>query len=307
VNPASAPGSLGTFEGERKRLTGLAYRITCSLADAEDVVQEAWIRWAARDAATLDNPAGWLTTVTTRLALDRLRAQRRRREVYVGPWLPDPVPTARDAGETAGVADSLTLGFLVLLDSLGPYERVAFLLGDVFGEPYPVIAEILGKSEPACRQLVSRARRKLHSARPGAGTSAPSPSPASAELLEQLMNSVLAGDEDKTLSLLHPDVVLTSDAGPARRAARHPITGAERVRQLLTGSWRLSGFKTGPSPDGQPLTRLLEVNSSPSLVLDTPEGPIVITAEAADGQITSIWVRLNPDKTTALENPPPII
>jgi RNA polymerase sigma-70 factor, ECF subfamily len=97
VNPASAPGSLGTFEGERARLTGLAYRITGSLADAEDVVQEVWIRWASQDAATIDNPAGWLTTVTSRLALDRLRAQRRRREVYVGPWLPDPVPTARCA------------------------------------------------------------------------------------------------------------------------------------------------------------------------------------------------------------------
>ena len=304
MNPASTPGSLGIFEAERRRLTGLAYRITCSLADAEDVVQEVWIRWAARDAATVDNPAGWLTTVTSRLALDRLRAQRRRREVYVGPWLPDPVPTARDAGETTDIAESLTLGFLILLDSLGPYERVAFLLGDVFGEPYPAIAEILGKSEPACRQLVSRARRKLQSARPGAG--APAPSPAPAELLAQLMDSVLAGDEERTLNLLHPDVVLISDAGPARRAARHPIAGAERVRQLLNGSWRLFGFKTLSSPDGRPLVRLLEVNSSPSLVLDTPEGPIVITGEAARGQITSIWVRLNPDKTTALDHQPPV-
>jgi RNA polymerase sigma-70 factor (ECF subfamily) len=303
VNPTSATGGLDTFEGERPRLTGLAYRITGSLADAEDVVQEAWIRWAARDAATVDNPAGWLTTVTSRLALDRLRAQRRRREVYVGPWLPDPVPTARNAEKTAELGESLTLGFLVLLDSLGPYERVAFLLGDVFGEPYPAIAGILGKSEPACRQLVSRARRKLHSARPGAGT----PPPATAVLLAQLMDSVLAGDEERTLSLLHPDVVLISDAGPARRAARHPVVGAERVRQLLKGSWRLFGFKTGSSPDGRPLARLLEVNSSPSLVLDTPEGPIVITGEAVRGQITSIWVRLNPDKTAALDDPPPIV
>jgi RNA polymerase sigma-70 factor, ECF subfamily len=305
VNPASATGGLDTFEGERPRLTGLAYRITCSLADAEDVVQEAWIRWAAQDAATVDNPAGWLTTVTSRLALDRLRAQRRRREVYVGPWLPDPVPTARNAEETAELAESLTLGFLVLLDSLGPYERVAFLLGDVFGEPYPVIAEILGKTEPACRQLVSRARRKLHSARPGAGT--PPPAPAPAEMLEQLMYSVLAGDEERALSLLHPDVVLISDAGPARRAARHPTVGPERVRQLLKGSWRLIAVKTRSSPDERPPVRLIEVNSSPSLVLDTPEGPIVITGEAVSGQITSIWVRLNPDKTAALKDPPPIV
>jgi RNA polymerase sigma-70 factor, ECF subfamily len=302
VNATSTPGGLDTFERERPRLTGLAYRITCSLADAEDVVQEVWIRWAAQDAATVDNPAGWLTTVTSRLALDRLRAQRRRREVYVGPWLPDPVPTARDVEETAELAESLTLGFLILLDSLGPYERVAFLLGDVFGEPYPAIAEILRKSEPACRQLVSRARRKLHSARPGAGTNPPAPAPA--ELLEQLMASVLAGDEERTLRLLHPDVVLVSDAGPARRASRHPIAGAERVRQLLDGTWRLLARS---SPDERPHARLLEVNSSPSLVLDTPGGPIVITGEAVRGQITSIWVRLNPDKTGALGNPPPIV
>jgi RNA polymerase sigma-70 factor (ECF subfamily) len=303
VSPA--PGGLGTFEGERARLTGLAYRITGSLADAEDVVQEVWIRWAARDAAIVDNPAGWLTTVTSRLALDYLRAQRRRREVYVGPWLPDPVRTARDAEEAVELAESLTLGFLVLLDSLGPYERVAFLLGDVFGEPYPAIARILGKSEPACRQLVSRARRKLHSARSDAGT--PPPVPASAELLAQLMYSVLAGDEERTLSLLHPDVVLISDAGPARSAARHPIAGAERVRQLLKGSWKLFGFKIRSSPDGRLPARLLEVNSSPSLVLDSPEGPIVITGEASGDQIIAIWVRLNPDKTAALEDRPPVV
>ena len=121
------------------------------------------------------------------------------------------------------------------------------------------------------------------------------------------MDSVLAGDEERTLSLLHPDVVLISDAGPARRAARHPIVGAKRVRQLLKGSWRLFGFKTRSSRDGLPLVRLLEVNSSPSLVLDTPEGPIVITGEAVNGRITSIWVRLNPDKTAALDDPPPIV
>ncbi len=300
-----APGGLDTFEGERARLTGLAYRITGSLADAEDVVQEVWIRWAARDAATVDNPAGWLTTVTSRLALDYLRAQRRRREVYVGPWLPDPVRTVRDAEGAAELADSLTLGFLILLDSLGPYERVAFLLGDVFGEPYPAIAEILGKSESACRQLVSRARRKLKLARPGAG--APPPSPASAELLAQLMYSVLADDEERTLSLLHPDIVFISDAGPARRAARHPVVGAERVRRLLKGSWNLFGFKIRSSPDERLPARLLEVNSSPSLVLDSPEGPIVITGEAEGGQIISIWVRLNPDKTAALEDRPPVV
>ncbi len=305
MSPTPSPGGLEAFEGERPRLTGLAYRITGSLADAEDVVQEAWIRWARRDDGTVDNPAGWLTTVTSRLALDRLRAQRRRREVYVGPWLPDPVPTAHDAGAAAELAESLTLGFLVLLDSLGPSERVAFLLGDVFGEPYPVLAEVLGKSEAACRQLVSRARRKMQSAPREPGTFAPAP--ASAELLVQLMDAVLADDEERALSLLDPDVVLVSDGGPARRAARHPVVGAKRVRQLLKGGWRLFGFKARPSRDELPPARFVDVNSSASLVLDAAEGPIVITGEAAGGRITSIWVRLNPDKNTALDEAPPIV
>jgi RNA polymerase sigma-70 factor (ECF subfamily) len=304
VNPTPIPGGLDVFEGERPRLTGLAYRITGSVADAEDVVQEAWIRWA-RDAATVDNPAGWLTTVTSRLALDRLRSQRRRREVYVGPWLPDPVPTTQTVEETAELAESLTLGFLVLLDSLGPFERVAFLLSEVFGEPYSVIAEVLDKSEAACRQLVSRARRKMQAARPEARTRGPSP--AFAELLMQLIDSVLADDEERALSLLDPDVVLVSDAGPARRAARHPIVGATRVRQIVKGGWRLFGFKAPPSREELPPVRVLDINLSPSLVLDSPEGPIVITGETVDGRITSIWVRLNPDKTAALEDPPPIV
>ena len=297
-----AAGGVDVFEGERPRLTGLAYRITGSLADAEDVVQEVWIRWAAQDTSRVLNPPGWLTTVTSRLALDRLRAQRRRREVYVGPWLPDPVPTARSAEETTELAESLTLGFLVMLDSLGPLERVAFLLGAVFGEPYPVIAETLGRSEAACRQLTSRARRKLQSARTGGHV----PTPASAELLLQLIDSVLADDEERALSLLDPDVVLLSDAGPDRRAARRPVVGAKRVRQLMKGGWRLFGFKTRPNRDELPPARLVDINSSPSIVLDWVDGPVVISGEAVEGRITSIWLRLNPDKAAGLGCPPRI-
>lgn len=305
MSATSTVGGLDLFEGERGRLTGLAYRITASIADAEDVVQDVWLRWAARDPESLDNPAAWLTTVTSRLALDRLRAQRRRREVYVGPWLPDPVLTASSVEETAELAESLTLGFLVLLDTLGPQERVAFLLGDVFGEPYAVIAEVLGKNEPACRQLVSRARRKMRSAQRDRGS--PAPGPVAARLLLELMDAVLAGDEERALSLLDPDVMLVSDAGPGRRAARYPVVGAKRVRQLLTGGWRLFGFTSRPDRNQLPPARLVDVNSTPSLVVDSAEGPIVVTAEAVDGRISSIWVRLNPDKTAALEEPRPLV
>ncbi|MCU4184596.1 sigma-70 family RNA polymerase sigma factor [Acidiferrimicrobium sp. IK] len=305
MTPTSTPGHLDLFQAERARLTGLAYRITGSLVDAEDTVQEAWMRWAAQDVATFDNPAGWLTTVTTRLALDRLRAQRRRREVYVGPWLPDPAATVPSAEDAVQLGASLTLGFLVLLDALGPSERAAFLLADVFGEPYPVVAEILDKTVPACRQLVARARRKVRSARPDGAD--PRPAPAPAELLTQLITSVLSDDEDAAMRLLHPDVVLVSDAGAARRAARHPVVGAERVRRLLKGGWRLFGFTARPTPDNLPPARLVEINASPSLVMDTAGGPIVITADAIDGRISSIWVRLNPAKTAVLHDPPTII
>lgn len=300
---------LAVFEAERPRLTGLAYRITGTLADAEDVVQEAWMRWAGADIAEMTNPAGWLTTVASRLAIDRLRLQRRRREVYVGPWLPDPAPTEATMAERAGaveMAESLTVAFMMLLESLGPSERVAFLLGEVFGEPYPVIAEVLGKTEPACRQLVSRARRKMRSARPqpkrvasrsGSGAS-------SVELLLQLVDAVLDDDEYRALTLLHPDVTLVSDGGPNRRAARRPVVGAQRVRQLLRGGWRLFGLSARPSREAFGSGRLLDLNSSPSLVLDSPQGPVVINADILDGRISHIWVRLNPSKTTSLDHSP---
>ena len=216
MSQTDRPGRLELFERERPRLTGLAYRITASLADAEDVVQETWLRWSAVNQESIVNPAGWLTTVASRIALDRLRAQRRRRESYVGPWLPDPVTTDPSPEESAELSESLTVGFLVILDRLGPAERVAFLLGDVFGEPYPVIAQSLGKSEDACRQLLSRARRKVREAR--ATTRGDIPTAAPVQLLGELVAAVLAGEEERALSLLDPDVVLVSDAGADRRA-----------------------------------------------------------------------------------------
>src|SRR3984957_17232196 len=150
---ALSADSLELFEGQRPRLLGLAYRLVGGRADAEDVVQEAWIRWKAADRAAIANPGGWLTTVTTRLALDRLRQVKRRREAYVGPWLPEPISTARTPEEHSDLAESLTLGFLVVLDKLSPVERAVLLLIDVFGEPYSVIASSVGKSEVACRQI----------------------------------------------------------------------------------------------------------------------------------------------------------
>jgi RNA polymerase sigma-70 factor (ECF subfamily) len=305
VTSTADPGPLELFERERPRLTGLAYRITASIADAEDAVQEAWIRWAAADTNAIVNPAGWLTTVTSRTALDRLRAQQRRREVYVGPWLPDPVTTDRSPEEAAELAESLTVGFLVVLDRLGPAERVAFLLAEVFGEPYRVIADVLGKNEDACRQLASRARRKVREARIESRDELPAEAPL--ELLGQLMAAVLAGEEERAVSLLDPDVVLVSDAGAGRRAARRPVVGARRVQRLISGGWRLFGFTARPAADELPAMRVATVNSTPSIVFDAAAGPVVLSADASGGRITRIWVRLNPDKTAALSDPPALV
>jgi RNA polymerase sigma-70 factor (ECF subfamily) len=296
----AGPGG-DVFAEERPRLLGLAYRMVAVSADAEDVVQEAWLRWSKADQGSIDNPQAWLTTVTTRLALDRIRAVQRRREVYVGPWLPDPVSSDRTPAERVELAESLTLGFLVLLDRLDPVERAVFLLADVFDEPYSMIAEAVGKSEAACRQVASRARRKL---RETAGDpDRPAAAPAPAELLGQLLGAFVVGDEEAALRLLAPDVVLVSDGGPRRHAARRPVVGSYRVHRLLSGGWRLFGFKARPAAEEFPPARLAVVNAGPAIVVDSPGGPIVISGEARDGRITHIWVRLNPEKVSGLDRP----
>jgi RNA polymerase sigma-70 factor (ECF subfamily) len=295
------------FQAERPRLLGLAYRLVGSRADAEDVVQEAWLRWSAADQPTVANPPGWLTTVTTRLAIDRLRQLERRREAYVGPWLPEPISIERTPEEHSELAESLTLGFLVVLDKLAPVERAVLLLADVFAEPYAVISAAVGKSEAACRQIASRARRKV---RADAGPSARPPVPfpgaasaeparlehqvASAELLAGLLAALSTGDEARVVQLLDPEVVLVTDAGPNRHAARRPVLGSYRVGRLLTNLTR----RLGTVP-----TRVTTVNAGPALVVDVPGGPIVVCGEARQGLVTRIWVQLNPEKLAALDQP----
>ncbi len=232
------------FEAERPRLLGVAYRLVGGRADAEDVVQEAWLRWSAVDRDRIVSPPGWLTTVTTRLALDRLRQVERRREGYVGPWLPDPVSTERSPEEHTELAESLTLGFLVLLDALTPVERAVLLLADVFREPFSVIGSAVGKSEANCRQIAVRARHKVRRLRDAGsseeplgglreglarGGSSTAVEPATAELLGELMGALISGDEARVVRLLDPDVVLVTDGGAHRHAARRPIVGSYRV------------------------------------------------------------------------------
>ncbi len=279
------------FDAERARLAGLAYRITGSYADAEDVVQEVWLR--ARSAtAPIRNPAAWLTTVTSRAALDRLRAQARRREDYVGPWLPEPVAAAGGAGDPADLAalsDSLHFGFLVVLDQLSPVERVVFLLSDVFGEPFARIAEVTGSSEAACRQIAVRARRRVRA-------SGPPDRPAADPLLSRLVAALLRADEAELVALLHPEARLLSDGGAARHAARRPVVGAARVARFLAG---LARRGTAAHVPGWTV-----VNGQRAFTVHVDgRVDLVLMAEERDGRVVAIELVSNPDKLAHVDAP----
>jgi RNA polymerase sigma-70 factor (ECF subfamily) len=284
-----APTADEAFARERPRLLGLAYRVLGTYGDAEDVVQEAWLRWSAVDHATVRQPAAYLTTVVTRLAIDRLRSAVRGRARYVGPWLPEPVSLEPGPEDHAEMAESLTLGFLVLLDRLGPTERAVWLLADVFDEPFSLIAEAVGKTEAACRQIASRARRRLREQRPERGAR------LEHDLLGRLLGAVAAGDVQQALELLDADVVLLSDGGPEHHAARRPVVGAARVVRFA-----INVAKRRPVTS----VEMTDVNGSPAVVLDAGGMTIVVTGEQHEGRVTRLYFLLNPDKLHALRSAP---
>lgn len=292
MTASSTEQSLTVFESERPQLLGLAYRMLGVVADAEDVVQDAWLRWQAADSDRIERPGAWLTTVTTRLALDRLRAQRRRREHYIGPWLPEPVLLARGPAELAELSESLTIGFLTLLDALQPIERAVYLLVEVFGRSYAEVAETVDKSEGSCRQIVSRARRKLRPSH-DALISRDDRVVEADRLVHELLAAIASGDVGAALSRVAPDVVLVSDGGPHRRAARRPVVGADRVVRLLVNlnrrKYNLANF-TVP-----------RINGCPGLLIWF-DGRIdmALVFEADTAKVARIWVIRAPDKLTAL-------
>ena len=280
--------ALDVFEAQRTTLVGLAYRLLGSRAEAEDVVQEAWLRWSA--ATGVDNGAAFLRTVVTRLCLDQLRSARVRRESYVGPWLPEPVHTADGALgplETAELRDSLSLGFLLVLERLSPSERAVFVLREAFALPYDEIADAVGKSTAACRQLHVRARGKL-------GEDLPTPAPAGRrELLDRLLAAVALADVPALTALLQDDVVLVSDGGGVVSAARRPVMGADRVARFLVGI----GAKV---PAVVALT-YEEVNGQLCLVARHGDAAAhVLSFEVVDGRLRSIEIVANPTKLHAL-------
>lgn len=290
------------FEQLRPRLGGVAYRMTGSVTDAEDICQECWLRWAAVDHEQVRDPEAFLVSVVTRLAIDRHRSAAARRESYVGPYLPEPLvrePGARalgvsgppDPADAAELADSLTFAFLVLLDELDPLERAVVLLHDVFGYPFAAVAEAVDRNEAAVRQLASRARRRLRRERPR-----PSVYPsdeAVGAVVASLLTAVTAGDVEAVMAHMAPDVVDLSDGGANRRAARHPVVGRERVARLLVNL-----AKRGSHLD----LRFVEVNARPGLLLSDGEEPFMALSIDFDdeGLINGVFSVLNPDKLSHL-------
>jgi len=270
----------------RPRLRGLAYRMLGAVDDAEDVVQEAFLRWHRAGGDGIRSPEAWLVTVVTRLCLDRLRAIAVERAAYVGPWLPEPLvgnpPEAPD--RRVELASDLSMAFLVMLERLAPEERAAFLLHDVFDCGYAEIAQALGKSEAACRQIVHRARRRVREGRPRFQVSPA----AHRRLLQQYAEAVRTRDEARLLALFARDATFTSDGGGKTWAALNVIRGADRIVRLLLALAR-------KLPDRVDV--IAPVNGQPGILTYMDGRPCAATAFETDGQrILSVFRVLNPDK-----------
>jgi RNA polymerase sigma-70 factor (ECF subfamily) len=278
-----------SFEGYRSYLFAVAYRMLGSVQDAEDMVQETFLRYQATPTETIVAPKAFLTTIITRLCLDQLHRARRTRETYLGPWLPEPILTAPAANPAQRVdeAESLSLAFLVLLEQLQPVERAVFLLREVFDYDYAEIGRILGRTEAACRQAFSRAKKHLAEQRPRF----PSSAEAHRELLASFVRAVQAGDLQTLTSLLAEDATLWADGGgKVRGAATRPIVGREAVARFSLGATRRF------VPPGSRF-ELTEVNGELALVIRRDgQATLVLTVEVEGGQVRAVRIVANPEK-----------
>ena len=276
------------FARHRSLLFTVAYEMLGSASDAEDVVQETWLRWADVDQAAVRDPRAYLVRIVTRQALNQLRTLARRREEYVGEWLPEPLVTSPDVAADVELAESLSMAMLVVLETLGPVERVVFVLGEVFDTPYDEIAEAIGKSPAAVRQIAHRARDHVAARRPRMPVS----TTEQQEVVDRFLAATQEGDLQGLLDVLAPDVVLVADGGGLVAAARHPIEGSEQVAAFLAGAARRVDFDL----------RTVLLNGSPAVridvagVLDT-----AVSLAVENGRITRIYAIRNPSKLAGLD------
>jgi RNA polymerase sigma-70 factor (ECF subfamily) len=282
------------FVEYRSLLVGVAYRVLGTMSDAEDVVQDAWLRWSTVDHEQVDDPRAYLATITTRLAIDRLRRRQASREQYVGEWLPEPVDTTADSfgdpGAHAELAESVSMGLLLVLETLTPLERAVFVLHDAFGFGFGRIAGMLDRAEPAVRQLGARARKRVRAGRPRF-TADPS---TQAAVTERFLAAASQGDVDGLMAVLAPGVTLRADGGGKVRAPLLPVSGAANVaRFFLAVAGRLDPGQTA---------RVAQLNGEPALIVDNPDGTPAAAAilEVGANQIVRIYLVGNPDKLRSL-------
>lgn len=281
-----------TFETYRSALFYTAYRMLGSAMEAEDMVQEAYLRLATAKSDVVQSPKAFLTTIITRLCLDHLKSARVRREQYIGPWLPEPIMTDNLPAQAVAQKETLTMAFLMLLEKLSPVERAIFLLRELFAYEYVEISEIVGKSQANCRQLYSRAKKNLGANRPRYETSAT----AQRQVITEFMEALSDGDAQKMMQMLAPDITFWSDGGGKVTAARRPVNGQEDVVRFIQGIFRLR-------PNNMRV-EMAETNATQSLLIGV-QGQIigVMNFLIDEGQIQEIRTVLNPDKLTLLPAP----
>ena len=283
-NPAT-----DAFVTHRNLLFTVAYEMLGSAADAEDVLQEAWLRWDQVDTVQVRDPRSYLVRIVTRQALNRLRTMKRRREAYVGPWLPEPLLTSPDVADDAELAESVSMALMVVLETLSPTERAVFVLREVFDVGYDEIAAAIGKSPAAVRQIAHRARHHVDARRPREVVSASE----TRAVLESFQGALETGNLESLLDVLAPDVVMVGDGGGVRQAALRPITGAERVTRVVTNG-------LGKVP-GRLNTVPTNVNGNPALALYLDgelDGVMAIRIERS--RVSGLYYVRNPEKLSRL-------
>ncbi|TDC80533.1 RNA polymerase sigma-70 factor [Actinomadura sp. 7K507] len=286
----SVDSATEVFVAHRNLLFTVAYEMLGSAADAEDVLQETWLRWVGVDLATVREQRAYLVRIVTRQALDRLRALGRRKESYVGPWLPEPLLTAPDVAEDVELAESVSMAMLLVLETLQPIERAVFVLREVFDLAYDEIADAVGKTPAAVRQIAYRARARVAARRPRGGVS-PAETRAA---LGAFQRAVETGDLRRLLDILAPDVVALSDGGGIKHALLRPIVGAEKVARLLAAGW----WKR----DAERTVELVQINGGPGLLVRVGgeiDGVVAVRVES--GYVTGAYHVRNPDKLSRME------
>lgn len=282
------------FLTHRSLLFTVAYEMLSSAVDAEDVVQEAWLRWAdlGEDGQTgVRDPRAYLVRIVTRQALNRLRTVARRREEYVGEWLPEPVLTSPDVAEDVELAESISIAMLTLLETLTPIERAVFVLREVFDVPYEEIAETVGKTTASVRQIAHRAREHVAARRPRMHVDRTEQE----RVVERFLAAVTTGDVQGLMDIIAPDVILVADGGGVAQAARHPVAGADRVMAYLAAV---------PRVVTEAEVSTLWVNGAPAARIDSAQfGTTVITLAVENGRITRIYAMRNPHKLARLHEP----